>query len=156
MIFNFNTMKRLFLAGAVLLCASCYREIPKMADGYYAAEFKNFDAYGWKEYIAVYVNKNKIVTVEYNAKNASGLIKSWDMDYMRRMNAEDNNYPNRYTRNYAVALLTHQDPAGIDAMTGATDSCRTFKLLAEAVIAQARAGDKRVAFVELPRDEDEQ
>ena len=151
----FNIFKKMLLTGAVLLCISCYREISKMSDCYYAAECRDFDSYGWKEYIVIYVDKNKIVTVEYNAKNASGLIKSWDMDYMRSMNAENHNYPNRYTRNYAVALLNRQDPAGIDVMTGATHSYETFKLLAEAAIAQAKAGDKRVAFVELPRDENE-
>jgi major membrane immunogen (membrane-anchored lipoprotein) len=153
---TFNNSKKLLLAGMALLCASCYREISKMSDGYYTAEFKNFDSHGWKEFISIYVNKNKIVTVEYDAKNTGGLIKSWDMEYMRRMNAADGNYPNRYTRNYAEALLNHQDPADIDVMTGATDSHITFKLLAEAAIAQAKAGDKRVAFIELPRDQDEQ
>jgi major membrane immunogen (membrane-anchored lipoprotein) len=120
-----------------------------LADGYYTAEVASFDAYGWKEFVSIYVNNNKIATVEYNAKNESGFIKSWDMDYMRVMNAADGTYPNKYTRAYSVSLLNRQDPHRIDALAGATYSYITFRLLAAAAIAQARAGDKNVALVDL-------
>jgi major membrane immunogen (membrane-anchored lipoprotein) len=118
------------------------------------AEVASFDAHGWKEYLSIYINNNRIVTVEYNAKNASGFIKSWDMDYMREMNARDGTYPNQYTRAYSLSLLNRQDPARVDAIAGATDSYGTFRLLSEAAIAQAKAGDKRAAFVELPGTEE--
>jgi major membrane immunogen (membrane-anchored lipoprotein) len=131
-----------------LLCSGCPQDSSRLSDGYYTAESASFDAHGWKEYLSIYVNNNRIVTVEYNAKNASGFIKSWDMEYMRRMNAADGTYPNRYTRAYSVSLLNRQDPARVEAVTGATESYLTFRLLAEAAIARARAGDKRVAFVE--------
>jgi major membrane immunogen (membrane-anchored lipoprotein) len=118
------------------------------------AEAASFDAHGWKEYLSIYINNNRIVTVEYNAKNASGFIKSWDMDYMREMNAHNGTYPNQYTRAYSVALLDLQDPARVEVVAGATDSHASFRLLAEAAIAQAKAGDKRVAFVEIPGNEE--
>jgi major membrane immunogen (membrane-anchored lipoprotein) len=138
----------------VLSCSGCPQDSSRLSDGYYTAELASFDAHGWKEYLSIYINNNKIITVEYNAKNASGFIKSWDMDYMRRMNAADGTYPNQYTRTYSVALVNRQDPAKVDVITGATDSYFTFRLLAEAAIAQARAGDRRVAFVELPGTEE--
>jgi major membrane immunogen (membrane-anchored lipoprotein) len=134
----------------LLVCTACPRDSSRLSNGYYTAEIASFDTHGWKEYLSIYIDNNRIVTVEYNAKNASGFIKSWDMDYMRRMNATDGTYPNQYTRAYSVALVNRQDPAKVDAITGATDSYNTFRLLAEAAIAHARAGDRRVAFVELP------
>jgi major membrane immunogen (membrane-anchored lipoprotein) len=123
-------------------------EALKLYDGYFTAEAASFDSQGWKEFVSIYVNNNKIVTVEYNAKNASGFIKSWDMDYMRLMNASKGTYPNKYTRTYAQALLNRQDPSKIDAMTGATESWRSFVLLAGAAIDQAKAGNKKVAFID--------
>jgi major membrane immunogen (membrane-anchored lipoprotein) len=118
-------------------------------DGYYTAEMEDY-YHGWKEFLTIYVNSGKIVTAEYDAKNASGLIKSWDMDYMRRMNKIDGNYPNKYTRSYAAELIARQTTDDIDAMSGATESFHFFKSLADAAIGQALTGDKKVAFVKTP------
>jgi major membrane immunogen (membrane-anchored lipoprotein) len=151
-------MKKIFYPFGILLipllCSGCPQNTSRLLDGYYTAEFASFDVYGWKEYLSIYINNNKIVTVEYNAKNASGFIKSWDMDYMRHMNAASGTYPNKYTRAYSISLLNRHDPDKVDVISGATDSYYTFRLLAEAVISQARAGDRRVAFVDLPRTEE--
>jgi major membrane immunogen (membrane-anchored lipoprotein) len=121
-----------------------------MRNGYFTAEASAFDAYGWKEFVTIYVNNNKIVTAEYNAKNASGFIRSWDMDFMRRMNETYGTYPNKYTRTYTVALLNKQDPAQISPIPGAAQSQKSFQLLAATAISQAKAGDRKVAFVNLP------
>lgn len=129
------------------LFPACAQGDPKMRDGYYSAEAANFDANGWKEYISIYVRDNKIVTVEYNARNSSGFIQSWDVDYMRAMFAQSGAYPSEYTRNYAVSLLNWQNPDNVDPITGAS-----FQLLAKAAIEQAKAGDKQVALVEIPEE----
>lgn len=146
--------RKLFLLMAILsiaaLLSACSQKTSEMQDGYYSAEMASYDAYGWKEFITIYVSDNNIVTVEYNAKNSSGFIKSWDMNYMRTMAAECGTYPNEYTRAYAVSLINWQDTAEVDAVSGATHSHITFRLLAEAAIAQAKAGDKQVALVEQP------
>jgi major membrane immunogen (membrane-anchored lipoprotein) len=125
----------------------------RIANGYYTAEADAFDEFGWKEYITIYVDNNRIVTVEYDAKNTSGFLKSWDMNYMRQMNALGGNYPSKYTRYYATALLNRQNPERIDVLSGATVSFYSFKKLAAAVLQQAKAGDKKVAQVELPKKE---
>ncbi|MDR2662434.1 MAG: FMN-binding protein [Treponema sp.] len=138
---------------ALLSCGACGNGQERQnafPDGYYTAETADFDAYGWKEFLSIYINNGRIVSVEYNAKNSSGFIKSWDHDYMRLMNAADGTYPNEYTRIYAAALLNRQNPKSIDAISGATASFQVFQLLAEAVLKQARAGAKEVALVELP------
>jgi major membrane immunogen (membrane-anchored lipoprotein) len=122
-----------------------------MASGYYTVEASSFDEFGWKEYITAYIDNNRIVTVEYDAKNASGFIKSWDMDYMLQMNAIKGNYPAKYTRYYSTALLNRQNPERIDVLSGATVSFYSFKALAAAVIQQAWAGDKKVALVDTSK-----
>jgi major membrane immunogen (membrane-anchored lipoprotein) len=139
----------LFLFTALFTLAGCGKTITSLAlhDGYYTAEMTDYDDHGWREFVSIHVNNSRIDTVEYNARNASGFIKSWDPEYMRLMNAIDGTYPNEYTRFYATALLASQDPDSIDAISGATNSYHTFILLAEAVLEQARAGIKQVAFI---------
>ena len=112
-----------------------------MKDGFYTAEAANFDQHGWKEYVTICVSDGRIVQVEYDAFNLSGFIKSWDTHYMRVMNASSGTYPNFYTRSYGSQLLKHQGTAGVDCITGATESYETFLKLAEAVIANAHQGD---------------
>jgi len=119
------------------------------SNGYYSAEAKDFDSDGWKEFISIYVHNGRIITVEYNAKNASGFIKSWDLDYMRNMYINNRTYPSKYVREYTSALLVFQDPGHIDAVVGATRSYYLFTHLAEAVVEQARMGNRQIKIVEL-------
>jgi major membrane immunogen (membrane-anchored lipoprotein) len=120
-----------------------------MKDGYYTAEASSFDRRGWKEFVTIRVSNGRIIMVEYNAKNFSGFIKSWDMEYMRNMKQVNGRYPNEYTRIYSAALLNKQEIGGIDALAGATDSYRTFIQLAQRAIEKAKMGDTSVALVNL-------
>ena len=103
--------------------------------------------FGWKEYITIMVKGGSIVSVEYNAENASGFIKSWDNAYMQTMLHSNGTYPNEYTRYYAGQLLEGQGEKDIDGITGATSSHASFKKLAAAVLEQARKGDSSIAYV---------
>ena len=81
-------MKRIFaiLAGMLLLVstlAACGSRT-QLQDGYYTAQMSEF-SHGWKEYITILVKGGSIISVEYNAENASGFIKSWDNAYMQNM-----------------------------------------------------------------------
>lgn len=133
----------------MLLGLSPQQKKSVMQDGYYTAEARAFGDTGWKEYITIYISDNKIVTAEFDAKNSSGFIKSWDVDYMRKMNKTDGTYPNKYSREYAEALLNKQKPENIDNITGATHSYSSFQQLAAAAINQAKNGDKSVVFVDI-------
>ena len=139
----------LCLALLFTLCA-CSGRVAKMNDGYYTAEARYYDDHGWKEVVTIYVMNDTIVTVEYNAYNPSGFIKSWDMRYMRQMNEINGTYPNEYTRLYADMLQTSQSPAEVDVISGATHSYYSFVRLSQAAIEQALAGDRQVAFVTIP------
>ena len=118
-----------------------------LQDGYYTAQAAEF-SHGWKEYITIMVKGGSIVSVEYNAENASGFIKSWDNAYMQNMLHANGTYPNEYTRYYAGQLLSGQGEAPIDAITGATSSYGSFQKLAAAVLEQARKGDSSIVFVD--------
>ena len=118
-----------------------------LQDGYYTAQAAEF-SHGWKEFITILVKDGSIVSVEYNAENASGFIKSWDNAYMQTMLHSNGTYPNEYTRNYANQLLEGQGQGSIDAITGATSSHASFQILAQAVLEQAQKGDSSIAVVD--------
>jgi major membrane immunogen (membrane-anchored lipoprotein) len=139
----------LILVPVFLILIACSSGGDGMRDGYYTAEASAFDRRGWKEFVTIRVSNGMIIMVEYNAKNFSGFIKSWDMEYMRNMRQANGTYPNEYTRIYAAALLNRQEINGIDALAGATDSHRTFIQLARRVIEKAKAGDASIALVNL-------
>lgn len=130
----------------VLPLTAC-REETELQDGYYTAQAKDF-SHGWKEYITIMVKGGSIVSVEYNAENASGFIKSWDNAYMQTMLHSNGTYPNEYTRYYASQLLEGRRDDDIDAISGASSSYGSFLKLSEAVLEQARKGDSDVVVVD--------
>ena len=132
---------------------ACGKSSATLKDGYFTAEAAEFDSYGWKEYLCICVSGGKIIHVEYNAHNSSGFIKSWDMDYMRLMNAASGTYPNAYTRYYSGMLLELQEAAGFDALSGATESYHAFIRLAEAVLSGAREGNHKTILVNTTEKE---
>ena len=118
-----------------------------LQDGYYTAQAAEY-SHGWKEYITIMVKGGSIVSVEYNAENASGFIKSWDNAYMQTMLHSNGTYPNEYTRYYAGQLLAGQGNGTIDALSGAPSSYDSFQKLAAAVLEQARKGDSSIMLVD--------
>lgn len=134
------------ISAGIVCLTGCSQSSNALKDGYYTAEMAEYNN-GWKEYLTVFVRGGKIVSAEYNARNASGFIKSWDMDYMRLMNANMGTYPNQYTRNYAKQFLETQQADAVDAIAGATTSYGSFGDLAQAVIDHAKAGNTEIAIV---------
>lgn len=118
----------------------------KWEDGYYTAIMDEY-SHGWKEYVTICVMNNKIVSVEFNARNPSGFIKAWDNAYMKNMNPVSGTYPNRYTRTYAAELLADQSADDIDMIAGASSSGGNFRRLAAAVLECAKKGDTEIAVV---------
>ncbi len=136
----------LLLLLPALLLAACGSKT-ELKDGYYTAQAAQF-SHGWKEYVTIMVKGGKIVSVEYNAENPSGFIKSWDNAYMQNMLHSNGTYPNEYTRYYAGQLLDGQNADGIDALSGASSSHVSFRMLAAAVLEQARLGDSDIVVVD--------
>ncbi len=134
----------LLLAAGLL--TSCGSE-EGLQDGYYTAQAAEFN-HGWKEYVTILVKGGDIISVEYNAENPSGFIKSWDNSYMQTMLHIQGTYPNEYTRYYAGQLLEGQGEGKIDAIAGASTSHASFQILAQAVLEQARRGDSSIVIVD--------
>ena len=56
----------------VLLLTACGDQT-QLQDGYYTAQMSEY-SHGWREYITILVKGGSIVSVEYNAENASGCL----------------------------------------------------------------------------------
>lgn len=139
---------RIFLVGVFLLVSlGCSSDREVLHDGYYSARSSDFNRDGWQEFITLYVHNNKIITVEYNARNRSGLVMSWDVRYLSRLKAVLGVNPNQILRGYTSELLNRQDPGLIPKAAGDTLFYETFRELSTAALAQARAGDKEVAVI---------
>ena len=130
-----------------LITFSCIRESSGLKDGYYTAEEAYYNASGWKEYLTICISGGRIILAEYNAYNPSGFIKSWDLDYKRSMEAFSGTYPNAYYRYYSRLLLERQNAENIDALSGASQSHQIFVVLAEAVLKNAKEGNKETTLV---------
>lgn len=120
-----------------------------MHDGYYSAVAASFDEDGWKDFVTLYIQNNRIITAEFNARNASGLALSWDIRFLRRLKAENGIHPNQIIREYTRELLNRQDLEAVRRVRGDTRFHPVFVQLASMAIAQARAGDRSVAEVRL-------
>lgn len=122
-----------------------------MHNGYYSARADSFAPDGWKEFLTLYVHNDRIVTVEYNARNASGLVMSWDVRYLSRMKAALGMHPNQIIRDYIKELLNRQDPGIIRRVSGDTRFYDAFATLSSVAVAQAKKGDKTVLEVPVHR-----
>lgn len=143
---------RLLLLCAIIMLfmvSACSQEHGVMHNGYYSAAAATFNSEGWKDFITLYIYNNKIVTVEYNARNASGLILSWDVQTMRRMKARMRIHPSRIIREYTQELLNRQSPETIRRIPGDGYFYENFTQLAAAALAHAYSGDKTLAEVPL-------
>ncbi len=144
-------MKRIFCRMCLILLLSLALtgcgKTEGLHDGYYTAQASEYN-FGWKEYITIMVKGGNIVSVEYNAENPSGFIKSWDNVYMQNMLHSTDTYPNEYTRYYAGQFLEGQGKDEIDALSGATSSYGSFQKLMDAVLEQAQKGDSSIAYVD--------
>ncbi|MDR0817339.1 MAG: FMN-binding protein [Clostridiales Family XIII bacterium] len=136
----------LALGIAAVSLSGCKEDENVLHDGYFTAVQSGYE-HGWQEYLTIDVKNGKIVTAEFQAITPSGFVKSWDLNYMRTMNATDGTYPNEYVRILTQEFLEKQD-SEVDAVTGATNSSTRFLKLAALVIEQAKAGDANVAVLE--------
>lgn len=144
--------RRLALLFTVLLALAlcgCPHDGETMNNGYYSAAAASFDSSGWKPFITLYVYNGKIVTAEFNARNASGLIFSWDVLSMRRAKLRTRIHPSKIIREYTQELLNRQNAEKIRRIPGDYFLYESFTQLAAAAMARAQAGDRSLAEVEL-------
>jgi major membrane immunogen (membrane-anchored lipoprotein) len=138
---------------ATIFLNACQTQQNKLQDGYFTAKNLNYDKNGWQEYLTIFVNDGIITTVEFNAQNNSGFLRSWDMDYISEEHERTGVNPNYYPRLYASYLIALQDPSRIQSITGGRRTHEIFINLAKAAINQSLIGDLKIIEVDIPPTE---
>jgi major membrane immunogen (membrane-anchored lipoprotein) len=133
------------------LAAGCEDQSGAMRDGYYTAEVEDYDADGWKEFLTIYVNDGSIATAEFNAVNKSGMLRTWDQDYVRQIHLRYHVNPNLFPRLYANYLVSVQDPARIQPLARGRRTHGIFIKLAQAAIEGSRTGRQGVMTIPRPK-----
>lgn len=109
-----------------------------LKDGEYKAAQDKYDDYGWKGQIAITVKEGKISTVDFDYVNKDNKLKSEDQGYIKAM--EDKTKVNlaKAMEELEGALVSAQNAAAVNAVSGATATSNDFKALAETALKDAK------------------
>ncbi len=117
-------------------------------DGTYAAEFREYDSYGYKDFLRVTVKDGAVTEVVYNAHDANGALKTDDADYASRMASVQDTNPERYTADLQNQLLQAQSIEDVAVIAGATWSSECFSVLFTALEESMYGGSSGLVLVD--------
>ena len=120
-----------------------------LKDGTYRAEYKNFDAYGWKDFIEVTVADGEISQLVYDAVNIEdGSLKSEDEAYKQQMEPIVGTYPAKYNADLINQFLESGKISAVDVVAGATQSTGSFKTLLTNIVPNIKEGNIEIVLVD--------
>lgn len=120
-----------------------------LIDGNYRAEFKNYDANGWKDYVEVTISDGELSEVIYDAvKENSDMLKSEDESYKAEMESMVGTYPAKYNKDLINQFIESGKVSTVDIVAGATESTGNFKTLMMVVMENATTGETETEIVE--------
>lgn len=120
-----------------------------LQDGTYRAEYKNFDVYGWKDYIEITVEEGEITGLVFDAVNMEdGSLKSEDESYKSEMELIVGTYPAKYNADLINQFLESGKISAVDVVAGATQSTGSFKTLLTSIVPNVRNGDTTLVLVD--------
>lgn len=113
-------------------------EATGLKDGSYTAAQDKYDDYGWMGQVTIEVKDGKIATVDFDYVNKDKKLKSEDQGYIKAM--EDKTKVNLAKAMVELegSLVSKQDPAAVDAVSGATATSNDFKALAAKALESAK------------------
>lgn len=148
------SMKRMgavFLAGLLFLfvvAATGCEQKKAYVDGSYRAEFKDFDSFGYKDYLEITVEGGLVVSVVFNGINEAGGLKSEDEAYRAEMEKAQGTNPSKYSSDVINQFLEQLDIEKVDIVAGATYSTNCFKALFFALEPNMEKGDTSLVLVD--------
>ena len=120
-----------------------------LQDGTYRAEYKNFDVYGWKDYIEITVEEGEIIQLVFDAVNMEdGSLKSEDESYKNEMELIVGTYPAKYNTDLINQFLESGKISAVDVVAGATQSTGSFKTLLTNIVPNIQDGNTDVVLVD--------
>ena len=139
---------------AVVICVFAFTacseaSFTNLQDGTYRAEYKNFDVYGWKDYIEVTVEDGEISELVFDAVNMEdGSLKSEDENYKSEMEPIVGTYPAKYNADLINQFLESGKISAVDVVAGATQSTGSFKTLLTNIVPNIKEGNTEIVLVD--------
>ncbi len=137
-----------FAMGAFTGCSEEQLKTAALTDGTYRAEFVDFDANGWKDYVEVTIAEGQLNEVVFDSVNEKGQLKSEDESYKVEMEQMVGTYPAKYNKDLINQFLESGKITTVDIVAGATESTGNFKTLIIEAMANAASGNTEVEIVE--------
>lgn len=147
-------MKKFIKLMAVVICVFAFTacseaSFTNLQDGTYRAEYKNFDVYGWKDYIEVTVEDGEISELVFDAVNMEdGSLKSEDENYKSEMEPIVGTYPAKYNADLINQFLESGKISAVDVVAGATQSTGSFKTLLTNIVPNIKEGNTEIVLVD--------
>ena len=147
-------MKKFIKLMAVVICVFAFTacseaSFTNLQDGTYRAEYKNFDVYGWKDYIEVTVENGEISELVFDAVNMEdGSLKSEDENYKSEMEPIVGTYPAKYNADLINQFLESGKISAVDVVAGATQSTGSFKTLLTNIVPNIKEGNIEIVLVD--------
>ena len=147
-------MKKFIKLMAVVICVFAFTacseaSFTNLQDGTYRAEYKNFDVFGWKDYIEVTVEDGEISELVFDAVNMEdGSLKSEDENYKSEMEPIVGTYPAKYNADLINQFLESGKISAVDVVAGATQSTGSFKTLLTNIVPNIKEGNTEIVLVD--------
>jgi len=134
--------------GMLTGCSAEQMNSTTLVDGTYRAEFREFDNYGWKDYVEVTIAEGELNEVVFDSVNESGTkLKSEDESYKAEMEAIVGTYPAKYNKDLINQFIESGKVTAVDIVAGATESTGNFKTLVVVAMENAMNGNTETAVV---------
>ena len=137
-----------FAMGAFTGCSEEQIKSASLTDGTYRAEFAQFDANGWKDYVEVTIADGELNEVVFDSVNEKEQLKSEDESYKAEMEQMVGTYPAKYNKDLINQFLESGKITAVDIVAGATESTGNFKTLIVEAMKSANSGNEEVVIVE--------
>lgn len=135
-------MKKLLLFTLILTLFSCTKDDEEIDYTYVSGAYKAIEddySYGWKGYMEVIIDKDKLALVEFDYLDEDGNKKSSTTESEYPMDP----HPSYWIPHYTKSLLNSDiiEYSDIDAITGATHSGDAANKLIKTILEAAKTGD---------------
>lgn len=122
--------------------------VGELQDGTYRIEELNFDENGWKEALEITVVGGEITEANWESVDEEGNNKIEDDDYQEAMAGVTEVGPQEFIPALENSLVEVQNPADVEAVSGATSTSTKFTEYAQELVEAAQEGNTETIEVD--------
>lgn len=135
--------KTAFLLILIVIAAfipGCTGDI-NVPDGTYRAQFADFDALGYRDFVEVTVENNEVIAMVANAESGlDGTLKTQNEALRALLEATTGTYPEKYYQDLENQYMSHPNASEMQVIAGAEESSNNIITLLKALEKAQKAG----------------